>query len=582
MIYLRSINESVSDKKFLEDLKSLPYRDFLNKLYDVVNTKSLKKSLENLTIDTSTEEDYGLIKRKNIEVSQLVPTQSQIGLLELLSWLEDTDSMRNIILEGKSSLFEKNALFVANNKWILDGHHRWAYVYMLNPQATIPCININLPNKKPLEIYKDIQISIASTYKLLAKKGDKIEYNITRMSDKSIEQIIHRSIDPNTISLLRKLYGSIDFEKLLIKSVIPDVVNESDITKNLDSSQTGLVKIKSNLSKELPPPPPKPEKDPGFNLLEQTDKENEKDLEDVIEDSMADKIQSFVDILGIFDPTPTLNVLNGVGYLYRGEYLKMFAQFAGAIPVGEIIARPIMALMKSKIIAKLARKFGKYLTELNVAKISEVMTKLEKHSPVFGKLFRILFDSLGEIVKMLGKVLEKIGPQYPKFKIFYNLLTDTIPNFFEKIKNYKEKIKEFLNEIPESQILSMLKSNVIKIKSMIVDRGIDKYNINYSMGINPIETAIAAKKNPYTNDFFGVPTLLLSELPTMMKKLNQIESVDVQIEEQPEIQGGGKVTTDFQKFRDSTDSKKRGTKLSPESKSKVPSKSLPKESNKSK
>jgi hypothetical protein len=188
------------------------------------------------------------------------------------------------------------------------------------------------------------------------------------------------------------------------------------------------------------------------------------------------------------------------------------------------------------------------MSDAGVAKIIKEIEEYEVKklgSTFFSRLFKAIFESLGKLFKILAPVVEKIGPHYPKFVMFYNMLT-SLPKFFDKVKEIKSGVAEELNTSSEGDVFDILASNVVRIKRLIVDRGVDKYNINFSRGVQPLQTALLAKTNPYTSEFKGVPTSLLSNIPTMMKKLKSIESVEEVQEEQPK----DRKVSGFKDFKD--------------------------------
>ena len=106
-----------------------------------------------------------------IPVKSLFPTQAQIGLLDSIGFIafKLPDAAKNA-LAGKAD-FKGERILTANNKYILDGHHRWSQTYILNPDATIPALNLTLKVSSEKEMLKVIQLAIASTYGKIAMKA---------------------------------------------------------------------------------------------------------------------------------------------------------------------------------------------------------------------------------------------------------------------------------------------------------------------------------------------------------------------------------------------------------------------------
>lgn len=53
------------------------------------------------------------------------------------------------------------------------------------------------------------------------------------------------------------------------------------------------------------------------------------------------------DIVGIFDPTGVVDLVNGISYIYQGDHLFGFLSLISAVPyVGDFVAKPVMAALK--------------------------------------------------------------------------------------------------------------------------------------------------------------------------------------------------------------------------------------------
>jgi len=511
MKYLQKINEDKNSfTKQIKDLKSSPYKEFVPKLIGLVKSEDFQSNMGSLSPNENLGDEYGKFKMVNITADKLIPTQSQIGLKEVMSWLENTNSVAQIIVKGSAELFLNNRVLVANNKWIIDGHHRWSYVYMLNPKASIPCININIPNKKPVEILKDIQISIASTYQDLYTRQTIIENNLTQMEDKSFLPLVQKLLSEEEILLLRDAYGQTDFSKYILREfIIPDALLEEITIKNND-----FIDREFQVDKEV---------DPEMKELDEIDNDNE---------DVTDLMQTGADYAGIIDPTGVVDVLNGMGYLYKGEYLLAICSFVSAVPLGDIVAKPVMGLLKSVAFKKITQYFAKALKSFDAKKAAEIWFEFEKKSPAFGEFLDFMLGSINKIMEIFQKILEKVGNHWLKFKLFYSVFSGKITKFFEDLFNWKKKLKDYLTKTSKSEVFGILSTNFVNIKRMIIDKSVDKMNVNFSIGPHPLQTALKVKSNPYGSDFKGVPTKLLNNLPLILPKIPSVEEVQYE-EEKP-------------------------------------------------
>ena len=142
------------------------------------------------------------------------------------------------------------------------------------------------------------------------------------------------------------------------------------------------------------------------------------------------------DILGIFDPTPTIDIINGISYFSQGDHLFGLLSLISAIPIaGDVVGKSIMGSLKmggnatkglssamklakagktaeaSVMLAKLAEKPGMVGSFLQSAKswAPKVASKIEKMPGGLLKGFKnTILDYL--------KLLENAGAKSLKFQ----------------------------------------------------------------------------------------------------------------------------------------------------------------------
>jgi hypothetical protein len=120
-----------------------------------------------------------------ISVAQLLPSQSEIGLDNSLSYPLKQDC---------SNLFNSPVTIVApiityRKTFIIDGHHRWSQLYMMNPKAKISAINFNYSESSPYRALRNFQGAIAVAHKEVPKSYSRVN-NVYEMSDSAIEKYI--------------------------------------------------------------------------------------------------------------------------------------------------------------------------------------------------------------------------------------------------------------------------------------------------------------------------------------------------------------------------------------------------------
>lgn len=156
----------------LIDILNLEYEDYVKNL-----SKNLKNDdfyrLINMGLEDGFLDDEKVKVDPNcfIECEELIPTQSQISLKDSLGWIcrNKPNEILNF-LNNNTTHYENNRILVANRRFILDGHHRWSATILINPNAEIPCVNLDFGSDLDgTDILKYIQMGIAATYGKIAK-----------------------------------------------------------------------------------------------------------------------------------------------------------------------------------------------------------------------------------------------------------------------------------------------------------------------------------------------------------------------------------------------------------------------------
>ena len=112
------------------------------------------------------------------------------------------------------------------------------------------------------------------------------------------------------------------------------------------------------------------------------------------------------DVVGIFDPTGVVDLVNGIDYVRQGEYFFGFLSMISIIPyVGDAIAKPIMGVSKgSKTMRgvndamKLIKDGGK------TADASKILADAGKASPLFGKLLDTSISWGGKLKQIIDRI----------------------------------------------------------------------------------------------------------------------------------------------------------------------------------
>jgi hypothetical protein len=94
-------------------------------------------------------------------------------------------------------------LLTYNNKYILDGHHRWSQVMMTNPEGMMTVSNLTGPALQDEEAaLKATQLAIAALAGNVETKGTKI--NLLNFPPEAMAEYVRKNIAPEVLELLVK------------------------------------------------------------------------------------------------------------------------------------------------------------------------------------------------------------------------------------------------------------------------------------------------------------------------------------------------------------------------------------------
>lgn len=193
-------------KKELEKwLKHKKYDDYV---------ATLNKMLEDPKAKTLLEDGFGgelgdtklVFSVKEIPVSQLMPTQSEIDL---------DKSLKHALTNGNSFLktFQKpieinKPIVTFRENYVIDGHHTWLQAIALNPEGKILSFNYD-GDISPVQMLKAVQGTIAAVKAESEKNGGKLPSNKVDgpnffdddFDEKKIRKYIEDTFDDSLIDL---------------------------------------------------------------------------------------------------------------------------------------------------------------------------------------------------------------------------------------------------------------------------------------------------------------------------------------------------------------------------------------------
>jgi hypothetical protein len=163
-------------QEFWNNFKEMPVSQFVQTYKNVFTDPKIKAFISSGANDTDDKEAF-IVQKGTLPVSQLVPTQNEIGFGNSVDDLckvtfDEGKQLGDLqkILEGNGvSLGSPNKpdgdfIIVYNNKYIIDGHHRWSKITCGNKNATAACLNFKSTSVSltPEQVLKAFHLAIAS------------------------------------------------------------------------------------------------------------------------------------------------------------------------------------------------------------------------------------------------------------------------------------------------------------------------------------------------------------------------------------------------------------------------------------
>ena len=212
----RAPNDPVSQgaKIFIQG-SELGLEEFVTMLKKIASDEDFRRLAKSGHHDTDGASDEALSVSSGtpIAAKALTPTQKDIDMAKSLGdqmtnkW--DPPSTEAALQDVVTMPSPGGAIPVLtyDNKYILDGHHRWSQVMMTNPDGKMTVNNLSGPALPNAEVaLKATQLAIAALAGKVKTKGTKI--NLLTFPEEAMGEYVRENITPEALDLLVK-YGKI-------------------------------------------------------------------------------------------------------------------------------------------------------------------------------------------------------------------------------------------------------------------------------------------------------------------------------------------------------------------------------------
>jgi hypothetical protein len=204
-----------------------------------------------------------------------------------------------------------------------------------------------------------------------------------------------------------------------------------------------------------------------------------------------------MDILGIIDPTPVVDIINATSYFIQGDTLFGILSIVGAIPyAGDFVAKPVLGALKiggpsvKALESAIKLSKGAAVGSKEYKAATATLEKLAKEPGVIGSFLKKMGGSVGDkIIKTIDEI--PAGP--------FKGLKDTIKSYFQLLSNAGKKSTMFQKRA------GVLAKNFQKGTATVKDVELLKNYLKTQKVFNPVTLT---KPGFFTNVFFGgIPRL---------------------------------------------------------------------------
>lgn len=218
-----------------------------------------------------------------------------------------------------------------------------------------------------------------------------------------------------------------------------------------------------------------------------------------------------MDVLGIFDPTPIIDIINATSYFIQGDTLFGILTLVGAIPyAGDLVAKPVLGALKiggpsvKALNSAVKLADGAAVGSKAYIEAGETIAKLAKEPGVIGTFLKKLGGPFGEkVLKTIDEI--PAGP--------FKGMKNTIKSHFQLLHNAGKKSIAFQGLAKglaaDFKVGKAVTADVIALKDLLKAQKV-------------FDTATLTKPGFFTNVFFGgIPRLFRSADGRRMRILMQ-------------------------------------------------------------
>jgi len=198
----QTMNRAQAAKKLGAAFKATKVSDFVAQFKKIASDPKVQAILKAGLTDGDPNDEKVNYAKVTLPVLNLLPTQSEIGFDQsIMNILTDQYKSLASILDGNADV--GGPIVTYNNKYIIDGHHRWSQVYAANPKAKMSALNIQ-GELKPTEILKLVHAAIAAKMGRVPAANPKGINILVGINLKQVQDAVNKNLTPEAEALYKE------------------------------------------------------------------------------------------------------------------------------------------------------------------------------------------------------------------------------------------------------------------------------------------------------------------------------------------------------------------------------------------
>jgi len=260
------INEQDEEAVVDQILDISSYEDYVAKLGNAVTDDRVKAVLAAGLKDGNPQDESVGVSPGGGPCTQFMPIQNEIDLAKSLGWpaTKDPKLVPKILQGGPISGDDLGGspIISAMNYYIVDGHHRWSQIYMINPRAVIETMDIKIQD--PEVALRAMQAAIAVVQGRVPSAQVEPGMNIFQMPEEEMVQWMQQNFSEEFVKLFIANSDAQDVEGVIkqilsnislmrennppqtdtTRGYMPQTGNEETINQELGALKRGIVNFK--------------------------------------------------------------------------------------------------------------------------------------------------------------------------------------------------------------------------------------------------------------------------------------------------------------------------------------------------